>query len=148
MIFKNIFFILSAIFIDQFSKYIIRSYGGFYICNQGISFGMPLPQILIFFISMAVIVFLLFLILNFKFNSLWRINYALLLVVSGAISNLLDRLRLGCVVDFISLLSCPVFNLADAFIVIGGIISAGQLLNLKKYYGFQNIIRRNHWFKK
>jgi signal peptidase II len=34
-------------------------------------------------------------------------------------SNLLDRVRLGYVTDFIDLRHWPAFNLADSFIVIG-----------------------------
>jgi signal peptidase II len=39
--------------------------------------------------------------------------------LGGATSNLMDWLRRGAVVDFIDLRVWPVFNLADAFIVLG-----------------------------
>ena len=39
--------------------------------------------------------------------------------IGGATSNLLDMLRLGVVVDFIDLRIWPVFNIADALIVVG-----------------------------
>ena len=80
---------------------------------------------------------------NFKFSTI-----GLLFMLSGATSNVIDRLQLNCVVDFINLPFWPVFNLADTFIVIGGIISVGQLLNLTKYYGFQNLIGGNRRSKK
>lgn len=48
---------------------------------------------------------------------LFRIGLALIL--GGAVGNLLDRLRLGYVVDFIDLRWWPVFNAADSAIVIG-----------------------------
>ena len=41
------------------------------------------------------------------------------LQLGGAIGNLVDRLRLGHVVDFIDVGSWPVFNLADSSIVVG-----------------------------
>ncbi|MGI8968493.1 MAG: signal peptidase II [Chloroflexota bacterium] len=41
------------------------------------------------------------------------------LVLGGALGNVLDRLRLGYVVDFVDLRWWPVFNLADSAIVIG-----------------------------
>jgi signal peptidase II len=44
---------------------------------------------------------------------------ALGLVIGGSVSNLLDRIRLGHVTDFLDLRHWPAFNLADSFIVIG-----------------------------
>jgi signal peptidase II len=44
---------------------------------------------------------------------------ALGLVIGGSVSNLLDRVRLGYVTDFLDLRYWPSFNLADSFIVIG-----------------------------
>ena len=41
------------------------------------------------------------------------------LVLGGSISNLVDRLRLGYVTDFLDLDYWPAFNLADTFIVVG-----------------------------
>ena len=41
------------------------------------------------------------------------------LVIGGSISNLVDRLRLGYVTDFLDLDYWPAFNLADTFIVVG-----------------------------
>ena len=53
---------------------------------------------------------------------------ALGLVIGGSLSNLLDRVRLGYVTDFIDLRYWPAFNLADSFIVIGvGILLAALL---------------------
>jgi signal peptidase II len=44
---------------------------------------------------------------------------ALGLVLGGSISNLLDRVRLGHVTDFLDFDYWPAFNLADTFIVVG-----------------------------
>ena len=44
---------------------------------------------------------------------------ALGLLIGGSCSNLLDRLRLGHVTDFLDLRWWPAFNLADSFIVMG-----------------------------
>ncbi|MCF7887291.1 MAG: signal peptidase II, partial [Candidatus Omnitrophica bacterium] len=40
----------------------------------------------------------------------------------GAFSNLIDRLMLGAVVDYIDLRFWPVFNLSDSCITIGAIL--------------------------
>lgn len=44
---------------------------------------------------------------------------ALGLVIGGSVSNLVDRVRLGHVTDFLDLRFWPAFNLADTFIVVG-----------------------------
>ena len=44
---------------------------------------------------------------------------ALGLLIGGSTSNLIDRIRLGHVTDFLDLRYWPAFNLADSFIVIG-----------------------------
>ena len=41
------------------------------------------------------------------------------LVLGGSIANLIDRVRLGRVTDFLDLDAWPAFNLADTFIVVG-----------------------------
>ena len=44
---------------------------------------------------------------------------ALGLLIGGSVSNLLDRVRLGHVTDFLDFRWWPAFNLADSFIVVG-----------------------------
>jgi signal peptidase II len=44
---------------------------------------------------------------------------ALGLLIGGSMSNLVDRIRLGHVTDFLDLRWWPAFNLADTFIVVG-----------------------------
>jgi signal peptidase II len=44
---------------------------------------------------------------------------ALGLLVGGSLGNLVDRLRIGHVTDFLDLRFWPAFNLADTFIVVG-----------------------------
>jgi signal peptidase II len=44
---------------------------------------------------------------------------ALGFVIGGSVSNLLDRVRLGHVTDFLDFDRWPAFNLADTFIVVG-----------------------------
>lgn len=52
------------------------------------------------------------------------------LLIGGSVSNLVDRVRLGYVTDFVDLSwwGFRVFNLADAFIVVGVVILLGALL--------------------
>lgn len=60
---------------------------------------------------------------------------ALALILGGAAGNLIDRARLGSVVDFVDLYHgvwhFPVFNLADSAITVGGVAAAIMLLKNK-----------------
>jgi signal peptidase II len=47
------------------------------------------------------------------------VRVALALQLGGAVGNLIDRMLLGTVTDFVSLASFPVFNVADASITVG-----------------------------
>ena len=53
---------------------------------------------------------------------------ALGLLIGGSASNLIDRVRLGHVTDFLDLGFWPAFNLADSFIVLGVLILLVALL--------------------
>jgi signal peptidase II len=53
---------------------------------------------------------------------------ALGLLIGGSTSNLIDRIRLGHVTDFLDLGWWPAFNLADSFIVIGVAILFAALM--------------------
>jgi signal peptidase II len=112
---RAIFLFLTLTSIDQSSKYIIRHYSGFYICNANISFGLKIPAP-VFFLSWLLIIALVIVFL-LKRNSSDTIF--LLLILSGAVSNMLDRIAVGCVIDFIDLKFWPIFNLADIFITTG-----------------------------
>ncbi|MCD6149441.1 signal peptidase II [bacterium] len=129
---------ISLIIADQLSKYIIRHSGGFYICNPGIAFGLNISGWIFWILIVAIIVFLfLFKVFQIPPNPPFpkgekiHNTYPIILILSGALSNLIDRLRYGCVIDFIDLKFWPVFNLADAFITIGGIMIIVKALNSK-----------------
>ncbi len=64
-------------------------------------------------------------------NSVW-VRLALGLILGGTIGNLVDRFRLGYVVDFIDIGWWPAFNLADSALVVGAIILALTLLPLAR----------------
>ena len=52
----------------------------------------------------------------------WTLRLAMGLQLGGAAGNLIDRLRVGRVTDFISVSTFPVFNVADASITIGVLV--------------------------
>ena len=57
---------------------------------------------------------------------------ALGLLVGGSAANLVDRLRLGHVTDFLDLRFWPAFNLADTFIVVGVAILLAALVAVEQ----------------
>jgi signal peptidase II len=64
---------------------------------------------------------------------LTRLNVALALLLAGIVGNLIDRVRLGEVVDFIELrwrdlYSWPTFNLADSAICVGAVLLALEMM--------------------
>jgi signal peptidase II len=52
----------------------------------------------------------------------WPLRLAMSMQLGGAIGNLIDRLTIGHVTDFISVGTFPVFNIADASISLGCVV--------------------------
>jgi len=52
----------------------------------------------------------------------WPLRLAMSMQLGGAIGNLVDRLTIGHVTDFISVGTFPVFNIADASISVGCVV--------------------------
>ncbi|MCP4649259.1 MAG: signal peptidase II [PVC group bacterium] len=97
------------------------------VYNSGSAFGLFRDQnwILPYISVFAIIAILLLLIRRPQFESkkylhIWQI--ALLLILSGATGNLIDRIKLGYVVDFLDFRIWPVFNIADTLISCGVIL--------------------------
>ena len=94
-----------------------------YVENRGAAFGMLQNNQTIFILVAAIAsIFGLYYLHTKKVNNLGKIG--ILLVISGAIGNLIDRVRLGFVVDYLDfhIIWSYVFNLADCFVVVGTIL--------------------------
>ncbi|NTU67221.1 MAG: signal peptidase II [Candidatus Moranbacteria bacterium] len=114
----SLLLLLIVVLADQLSKHTIRRSGGFYICNHGIAFGIPIPSELFYLAWGIIIVSILIFRKRISRNSIFPVMF----VLSGAISNIIDRIRFGCVTDFIDLHIWPVFNLADISITLGALL--------------------------
>jgi signal peptidase II len=92
-----------------------------YVQNTGAAFGI-LPDGGAFFVIVALIVIGIILYFYRQLpDSTPLIRVALGLQLGGALGNLLDRVRLGYVVDFFDFKFWPVFNIADSCVVVGAI---------------------------
>jgi len=90
-----------------------------HVHNSGIAFGLfsSATSVVIALTGIAVGCLVLFFARSGRRHPLLPV--ALGLVLGGSVSNLLDRVRLGYVTDFLDLAYWPSFNLADTFIVVG-----------------------------
>lgn len=94
-----------------------------YVRNYGAGFSiLQNATVFLSLLSIVAIIVLTYMLFKTKNNdTLSKISY--LLIISGAIGNLIDRIRLGYVVDFLDFIiinyDYPVFNIADSFITIG-----------------------------
>jgi len=99
-----------------------------YATNTGVAFGLfPNKGYLFMVIAMAVVVIIVLYYRHLP-RGQWLIRISLGLQLGGALGNLLDRVRLGRVTDFIDFRIWPVFNVADMAIVAGVSILAFSLL--------------------
>jgi signal peptidase II len=96
--------------------------------NSGIAFGLfaSATAAVILLTAVAVSAMLIFFARSGARHPILPV--ALGLVIGGSLSNLLDRVRLGYVTDFLDLRYWPAFNLADSFIVIGVLVLLAALV--------------------
>ena len=128
--------ILGVIAVDQVSKLLVLEflYNGHvtlipgvldftYLENRGMAFGLLADHrwvfILLSVVGMGAIGFYLF-----RYGKTRLTRIALALILGGGVGNMIDRLRLGFVVDFIDFCAFPtiwmwVFNVADAAVCVG-----------------------------
>lgn len=105
--------IIVLIILDQITKYFLST-----VTNTGAAFGILKGyNILLLIINLIALVVCIFYHTKEK-----KLRLPLIFLISGIIGNLIDRIFLGYVRDFINLKFWPVFNLADSFNVVGIIL--------------------------
>lgn len=136
----GILIITAFVFLDQFTKHLAVLYlkdqpniiwikGVMeleYLENRGAAFGILQNQqwlfILLFFLFVtAVIIFYCRMPMEKKYLPVQIIS---LFLIAGGLGNLIDRIRLGYVIDFFyfSLINFPVFNMADIYVTVSMVI--------------------------
>lgn len=127
---------------DQASKYWIRSNllpgeslppEGFFrlthVQNTGSAFGLFASQTFLITIVSIVAIVALFIFLRYQALRNIRVGLTIGLLLGGSVGNLIDRIRLGYVTDFIDIglqdgFRFYVFNIADSAITVGSIALA------------------------
>lgn len=150
LLFTDLFLFLFLIIAEQVTKYLavvhLKNQAAIplidgalelrYLENRGAAFGMLQNQ-KVFLIFVAVIILVVFTYILVKTPAqkkyIWG-HMALILIASGGAGNMIDRIRLDYVVDFIyfSLINFPIFNVADIFVTVGTILLIVLLLFIYK----------------
>ncbi len=100
--------------------------------NEGVVFGLYLPVWTIYLMTAGILGLGVYLVIKEKlWQDRWHLT-GLALLLSGALGNLIDRVRFGYVVDFIKVYWWPTFNLADVWIVTGVCLFAWEFLVREK----------------
>ena len=133
--------VAAAVTADQATKHLVASklaYGDrvdvvgpfsiHHVQNSGIAFGLfsSATPIVIVLTGLAVAWMLAFFARSGARHPVLPVGLGL--VLGGSLSNLVDRVRLGHVTDFLDVGPWPAFNLADSFIVLGVAALAATLL--------------------
>lgn len=133
---------ISLMLLDQMSKMLIIKYyqgpiqrgivGIVLIQNTAMAFGFSSGNAKNIVLTSIV----LLIVINFIRNQKDRIDtktaIALSLVLAGGISNLMDRVLRGGIVDFIKIKNFAIFNIADCYVVLGWILLIVFLIKFNK----------------
>ena len=141
--------IAAVIGLDQLTKWLtvvnLEEYESFpvwqdvfhftYVKNTGMAFGMLKDHRWVFmvFSTIAIIALIIYL-FRFRPESRWM-QISMAMIIGGGIGNMIDRILLGYVIDFIdvTLINFAVFNIADSFVCVGaGIMIVCLVIDLIK----------------
>ena len=150
LIFLDLLVICALVALDQYTKYLAvihlkdkpayMIFNGIlelnYLENKGAAFGMLQNQ-KAFFIFVAVVILgvICYVLLKTPDSKKYRSLHLLLsLIAAGAIGNMIDRIRLNYVVDFIYfvLINFPIFNVADIYVTVSTAVLVIMLLFVYK----------------
>ena len=143
-----IMIIIASVLIDQISKLIVVLtlplydsvvlIDGFFsfthIQNRGAAWGMFSEHRWVFLVATTIAIIVLPIIL-YRFRKLHVLfGTSMSLIIGGAIGNMIDRIFLGYVVDFLefTFIDFPVFNIADVCIVVGTALMVVYILFFDK----------------
>ncbi len=122
------YFVSTNMFLGQSIPVLPQIFHLTYIQNPGAAFGILENQRYLFILIAAVLIVAVIYFYKkiIQLSKLFQVGIALLF--GGAIGNMIDRIFIGRVIDYIDFRIWPVFNLADIAIVSGCAIIAFNLL--------------------
>lgn len=101
-----------------------------YTRNEGAAFGIFSNQRWVFMVfSTVAIIALLVVLFAYRPKSRY-VQITLAMIAGGGIGNMIDRIALGYVIDFIdfTLIDFAIFNVADSFVTVGAFMLMGYLI--------------------
>ncbi|MEK9130872.1 MAG: signal peptidase II [Patescibacteria group bacterium] len=114
------FVALVLFLVDQVSKFLAVHNGFFSLHkNYGIAFDLPVPSWIVIPLTLGIIIAATFALWHHRLNL--KLSAALIFIILGGLSNLIDRLVYGFTVDYIILFGRSAINLSDLMIV-GGVL--------------------------
>ncbi len=130
------FIFILLILLDQASKYLAEHFLAtekihllgdflvlFFIQNTGVAFSFPIQGIILKVLTVVLIVGIsVYYIRAEPYKNLWITKFSYVLILSGAISNGIDRVSFGSVINFIGVKYFAIFNFADIFICVGAFL--------------------------
>lgn len=105
-----------------------------YIRNEGAAWGIFSNSRWVFIVITAIMLVILPFVL-YKYRKLhFLFGFSLSLIISGAIGNMIDRVFLGSVIDFIqaAFIDFPIFNVADSCVTVGAVLMFVYLVFIDK----------------
>ena len=106
----------------EFSKYLVDPWIGWeYFANRGIAFSIPVPGEFVLIITPLLLILLLA--FSTRQNNILTLkkHFGFALLISGAISNYIDRFLFQFTIDYIRIIT-SIINLADIMIITGIIL--------------------------
>jgi signal peptidase II len=126
----------------DFTSYLWKPWLGWeYFPNNGIAFSLPFPNTLLIILTPLIILALFIFLTKQKTPSSYFI-FGIILIIGGAVSNLIDRILFTATIDYLRILT-GVINLADVMIVVGaGLLVWGEIKNRQnENYNQKNLNR-------
>lgn len=117
-----------------------------YLENRGAAFGMLQNQKVLFvIIAVVMLTAITYVLVKIPRNKHYYIlEFLLVMIASGAVGNLIDRVSLGYVVDFFyfKLIDFPIFNVADIYVSVSCVLLAVLLIFFYKEKDFDFLSRQ------
>lgn len=164
--FVALFSVILAIFFDQFTKLLAvkhlknknsisiieNVFQLHYLENRGAAFGMLQNQKVLFvIIGIVILIAVILCYVRLPHNRHFLpLRICMLFIAAGAIGNMIDRIRLDYVIDFLyfELIDFPIFNVADIYVSVSAVLLVLLILFYYKEEDLESVFHLFSWKKK